>query len=231
MPFVSEYEFGEVQISVEQRPEGVGPSGQKLNANSGTVWDAALVLCHYLPRRGDWRGRTCVELGCGTGIVGLTAAGLGAEVVATDFEEVCGLAEFNAEANAAVTGKRFRVMPLDWNAATEPEIRRKGLAGVDIILGSDLVCGELYARQALATVLQRLLSLGGEHCSCILSHERRDGDRFPDFERQLSELGLTVSRIPRRDQDPVYSSPDIDLLEIRLERTSDQAATEDDIYS
>ena len=46
------------------------------------VWDAALVLCKYLETADFDNGRallgqTCVDLGSGTGAVGLVAAALG----------------------------------------------------------------------------------------------------------------------------------------------------------
>ena len=44
------------------------------------VWDAALVLAHFLEHNRsslDLRGKRVLELGAGTGIVGLTAAALG----------------------------------------------------------------------------------------------------------------------------------------------------------
>ena len=50
----------------------------------GTVWDAALLLSAYLSR---WRRlqRCCVlELGSGTGLVGLVASRLGAEAIAME---------------------------------------------------------------------------------------------------------------------------------------------------
>uniref|UniRef100_A0A1A8H5J2 Methyltransferase like 21D n=1 Tax=Nothobranchius korthausae TaxID=1143690 RepID=A0A1A8H5J2_9TELE len=61
------------------------------------VWDAAIVLAKYLetkqfyePTSGVnvWSGKTVVELGAGTGVVGLMAATLGAQVKVTDLEDL-----------------------------------------------------------------------------------------------------------------------------------------------
>lgn len=44
------------------------------------VWDAALVLCSYIDLKKHemcWEGKYILELGSGTGAVGLTAACLG----------------------------------------------------------------------------------------------------------------------------------------------------------
>lgn len=50
-----------------------------------TVWDAGIVLSKYLEYQRSigklhLRGKRCLEIGSGTGIVGLVAAALGAQV-------------------------------------------------------------------------------------------------------------------------------------------------------
>ena len=50
------------------------------------VWDAALVLCKFLENQeyfppGYWNGKRVVDLGSGTGVVGLAAGTLGYETI------------------------------------------------------------------------------------------------------------------------------------------------------
>nr|XP_015205619.1 PREDICTED: protein-lysine methyltransferase METTL21D [Lepisosteus oculatus] len=68
------------------------------------VWDAAIVLAKYLeteqfyqPSEGinTWANKTVLELGAGTGVVGLMAATLGARVTVTDLEDLQPLLELN----------------------------------------------------------------------------------------------------------------------------------------
>lgn len=75
------------------------------------VWDAAIVLAKYLetkqfydPSSGTnvWSGRTLLELGAGTGIVGLMAATLGAQVTVTDLEDLQTLLKVNIQENQAL---------------------------------------------------------------------------------------------------------------------------------
>ena len=65
-----------------------------------TVWPAAHVLAKYLERRcggrGGLAGCRVIDLGAGTGAVGLAAALLGAEVVLTDQAQLAFLMEENA---------------------------------------------------------------------------------------------------------------------------------------
>lgn len=63
------------------------------NGCGGKIWPAAQVLGAYITGRKDelatrWKGKTIVELGSGTGLVGFVVAkmGLGAETWVTDQE-------------------------------------------------------------------------------------------------------------------------------------------------
>merc|ERR1712117_1014288 len=64
---------GDLLVKVDQVPEG----------DTGVVvWDAAIVLAKYLQTvQGQLQGRSVIELGSGTGVVGLSAAALGASPV------------------------------------------------------------------------------------------------------------------------------------------------------
>lgn len=76
------------------------------------VWDAAIVLAKYLETPGfsgdgahALSRRSVLELGSGTGAVGLMAATLGADVIVTDLEELQDLLKMNINMNKhLVTG-------------------------------------------------------------------------------------------------------------------------------
>lgn len=76
------------------------------------VWDAAIVLSKYLETPGfsgdgahALSRRSVLELGSGTGAVGLMAATLGADVIVTDLEELQDLLKMNIDMNKhLVTG-------------------------------------------------------------------------------------------------------------------------------
>jgi len=64
------------------------------------VWDAALVLAKYLElRKEDICGKKIIELGSGTGVVGLAAATLGADVIVSDLEDNLQLMKQNISSN------------------------------------------------------------------------------------------------------------------------------------
>ncbi|TRY86942.1 hypothetical protein DNTS_002870 [Danionella cerebrum] len=72
------------------------------------VWDAAIVLSKYLETAhfcsnetggSLWTSKNIIELGAGTGLVGLVAASLGANVTVTDLEDLQPLLQLNINKN------------------------------------------------------------------------------------------------------------------------------------
>jgi predicted nicotinamide N-methyase len=104
----------------------------------GSVWESGTYLAQYL--RGldvDWAQSRVLELGTGTGLVGLTAAQCGArEVWLTD--QVLHVARHNRDANFDGTDRdRVKLHSLRWG---DPDaIAAIAEDGFDIILGSDII--------------------------------------------------------------------------------------------
>jgi hypothetical protein len=134
--------FADTQVCVFERHMAISPGFGSI------VWDCALVLGRVLqheallaaavaPKAGGGgaasarskggagaasplRGLRIVDLGSGTGFVGLCAALLGADVLATDVPALLPIAELNARANAATiaaAGGSFTTAPLMWGEA------------------------------------------------------------------------------------------------------------------
>jgi predicted nicotinamide N-methyase len=66
-------EVGERELQIIEGLDG--------SYDGATVWDAALVLCKYIAKASasgnPFAGKTAIELGSGTGIVGIAAAACG----------------------------------------------------------------------------------------------------------------------------------------------------------
>ncbi|GIL64202.1 hypothetical protein Vafri_18164 [Volvox africanus] len=131
------------------------------------VWDAGLVLSYYmayqhLKGRPLVAGRTCLELGSGTGVVGLTAARLGAvQVYLTDLPHLVPYMRENIQLNDL--GARCRALPLEWcnpehlAAARSAELMRRG---PERILAADVVY-DRAGRHSFFRTLAELMAPSG----------------------------------------------------------------------
>ena len=201
------------------------PNGRELELATldgvlgGTVWPAARALCEYLLKNRDvLAGTSCVELGAGTGAVGLYAAALGAaKVTLTDHrpplaattdlihasdgdldlpsgssDRLLELLRANVARNAAPD--RASVMELDWASAAHAEAVRVE-AQPTLLLGADLTyTTPMHA--ALAETIARLLGDGGV---CYLAHQERVvtvrgvDAQLEGFEAAASDAGLSIA--------------------------------------
>lgn len=95
------------------------------------LWESAVVLARAAARRPQaLAGRSVLELGCGTGLVGLVAASLGADVLQTDHEPA---ALMLAKENACRNGVGgIRRIDADWQRWPVAE-------RFDVILGADVL--------------------------------------------------------------------------------------------
>jgi predicted nicotinamide N-methyase len=96
----------------------------------GTIWPSARVLARRISTLSGG-GRRLLELGCGVGLVSLSAALAGFDVLATDYyAEACDMTAANAQRNG-IAGLRTRVV--DWRRFPEE------LAGFDFVVASDVL--------------------------------------------------------------------------------------------
>jgi predicted nicotinamide N-methyase len=109
------------------------------------LWPSAIALAHEIASNTEaFRGRRVLELGAGTGLPGIVAASLGAEVTQMDRQE---LAMAICRTNGARNGVRdIRYELADWSTWTDE--RR-----YDWIIGADV----LYADGGHAALRERLL--------------------------------------------------------------------------
>ncbi|KAF8090370.1 hypothetical protein N665_0478s0029 [Sinapis alba] len=112
-----------------------------------------------------------VELGSGTGIVGIAAAAmLGANVTLTDLPNVTENLKFNADANAQVVarfGGEVHVAPLRWGEAGD--VGRD----VDLVLASDVVYHEHLYDPLLKTLRLMLLDKESNKRVFLMAHLKR----------------------------------------------------------
>ncbi|OQR80943.1 hypothetical protein ACHHYP_16976 [Achlya hypogyna] len=173
-----------------------------------TVWPAACVLLKYLEHRfGYLDDMRVLELGCGTGAVGLAAALLGASVVLTDQEQIQFLMHENARINAA---EGVHVCAYDWGSPLHGVLA----APFDLVLISDCILPKLYPIEPL---VQAIMLLCRGSTKVLVSFEHR---YFPLFDPKVrfwtlvSAAGLELRNVPLPEQHPSYNVDDIEIWEI-----------------
>ncbi|XP_053142573.1 protein N-lysine methyltransferase METTL21A [Hemicordylus capensis] len=147
---------------------------------AAVVWDAAVVLCSFLEMGGiDLQGRLVIELGAGTGLLGIVAALLGAHVTITDRKAALELLELNVQANLpADLQPRATVKELTWGQG----LASFSAGGYDFILGADIV----YLEETFADLLLTLDHLCSDHTVILLSCRLRY-ERDQNFLKMLKE--------------------------------------------
>ncbi|XP_077153175.1 protein-lysine methyltransferase METTL21E-like isoform X1 [Ranitomeya variabilis] len=119
-----------------------------------TVWPSALVLCYYLEKHGKelcMEDKSIIEIGSGTGLVAIVATLLGAQVVATDMEELIGNLQYNMLRNTKMKSKHVpQVKELMWGTNLEKKFSKSSLQ-FDYILAADVVYNHPYLEELLET--------------------------------------------------------------------------------
>ncbi|KAL3854983.1 hypothetical protein ACJMK2_014215 [Sinanodonta woodiana] len=139
---------------------------------AAVVWDAAIILCHYQENHPDLvRGKSVIELGAGSGLVGMVAALLGAKVMVTDRESVMEYLQETIDFNLKGQGHTVSIetRALDWTKDVETFNET-----FDVVLGSDLV----YIEEAFSDLLKTLNRISRADTLILLSCRiRYDRDR------------------------------------------------------
>jgi predicted nicotinamide N-methyase len=159
-------------------------------ATGSRVWAGALMLVRWLASltkssQIDLSTGPILELGSGTGLVGISLAKLGHKVVLSDREQVvldsirCNIEENGVQNNC-------RVLPLDWKQVNKPRmlslLRSQRFSAV---IGSDILYEKEHP-QLVVDVLQKALPHGGRAFLTNPKWHRRDSvvDSFANLARE-----------------------------------------------
>ncbi|KAJ1734170.1 Protein-lysine N-methyltransferase efm6 [Coemansia sp. Benny D160-2] len=184
-------------------------SGSTRTGVGSTVWDEGIVAAKYLDwqvsqGKMDLRGKTILELGAGTGLVGITVSCLQPEttVLLSDKNELVPLLEHNISLNKPQG--TVSAICLDWCI---PEHRERITAAPDLIIVSD----GIWTKELHSHLADTLARLAGDNTSVLLAYETRN------FEEEAQFMALWSNRfrfhdIKPTDQHPVMQSEDIFLF-------------------
>ena len=179
-------------VEAEDRREKI--TGQRRDGNElhlpywAELWDSALgIAAHLIDRKSQIQNRKSVlDLGCGMGFAGMTAAAMGAKVLLADIEAD---ALLFARLNTLPWANRVRTRQLNWQSDRLDE-------SFDLILGADV----LYDRSQWE-FLDAFFRAHLREDGCVLLGEpgRQTGEMFPDWISQRQwNLTQIAQRIPTR---------------------------------
>ncbi|XP_043554442.1 EEF1A lysine methyltransferase 3-like [Chiloscyllium plagiosum] len=143
-------------------------------SSSGVASTRGLALCRYFEKKNiNFSGKKVIELGSGTGIVGILATLLGGDVTITDKPEVLKQIETNAQVNVpSACRHRLQIRPLTWG-----EDHTNFPADYDFVLGSDIV----YSSVTYPALMETFRYFTSQGATIYLSSELRKRNGSPSF--------------------------------------------------
>ena len=188
----------EVRIIQEVDEHELGAKREGMGEYGGVgmvVWKAGPCLADFLIAHygSKLRGLSCLELGAGTGVVGIAMALQGASVVATDLDHITPLLTQNVELNilnSTVSNEagEINVVSYRWGEEPPPALDHQRF---DVIFAADV----LYQRELHPFLADAIRRFSNERTvTYVMTQDRRKGEAsFESLAR--ARFGLTCQRI------------------------------------
>lgn len=221
-----------LHVRVEDKPDAVQTLRFQCDWDvgiGGSIWTSGQILAEHLELqqkryRPLFKGKRVVELGSGTGYVGLMTAVCfePAHVYLTDLATHVACLERNVALNAEVVraGVNVHVAELSWGSSSQESAFLQTMkdggaeadaeaATVDIILGTDVA----YLRELYEPLLHTLRHIATDKTLILLGLNRADTDIA--FFQRLEQDGFEYYKIPDEQLHGDYHGKDFGLFEIR----------------
>lgn len=153
-------------------PEAVVGEYEEADGTFARLWPTALVLARYLCENPSLvAGQRVIELGAGSGAVGLVCAALGAtSVTLTDVPEALPLIESNVAHNPRLAS-RVRAAPCTWGDEGHREALLRDGEGYDVVLCCEVVYQQ--SAEVLRALAHTQLALARPLGKALLAYEFR----------------------------------------------------------
>ena len=201
-------------LMINNIPLYIDTMESKLGAKTGcSIWDGSIVLAKFLEQHASQyvHNATILELGSGTGVVGLAAARLGAlHVELTDLE----YALPNLQHNIAINGLTSNVSAsfLDWTEPPNPP------PTVTLLLASDVVWIEELIEPLVGTFAS-VLRANFPNCRLLMSYQRRSAAAEELLLQKLTQYHLFHTVLPSDSHHPAFQHPKLSIWELKQSLT------------
>ncbi|XP_065182342.1 protein N-lysine methyltransferase METTL21D-like [Sycon ciliatum] len=185
------------------------------------VWDAAIVLSQVLTRSEafqdvTWCDTFVVELGSGTGLVGLAAARLGCEVVLTDLPECMELMQLNCAANKSKLRGSARAAVLAWGGDVAQFVESTcSRRHIDLVLMADVI----YYDASIGPLLETLHALCTQNTQIVMCYEDRTTGNKVELKEQFfrrAKQHFLVEELPLEVAPEDYRCAEIHVVAMKL---------------
>jgi predicted nicotinamide N-methyase len=154
------------------------------------IWDGGLGLVEYFRKNeGLSRDALVLDLGSGTGVVGLGMAAVGfSYIVVTDLQDALGLMEENVNLNPALS---VAVEELAWGETLPTSIEERIACAKEIlVVGADIV----YRKNLFDPLLTTLETLWSSKVKCIIASQSTRL-HLDEFYRRALERGFMKTHL------------------------------------
>lgn len=216
-----------IELNIENINKNNDPLSLEIKQNldygfSGEVWDGSLVLSYFLTKNynkfaKEFKDKTIIELGSGTGIVGIiTSIFQPKRIYITDLEFVVPFIKENANHNKStldIIGENCynSIIPksLDWMNSDNINEFKNLEQHYDYIILSEVIYDETLSLNLL-NVLKSLFTKN--KTKILLCYTYRKKEEFEFLKKLSKELNVKIGNVPKEDLDSQYQSDDIFVL-------------------
>ncbi|XP_078265998.1 EEF1A lysine methyltransferase 3-like [Rhinoraja longicauda] len=174
----------------------ISQSADSMFASSSFIWDAGLALCQYFEKqRIIFSGMKVIELGAGTGIVGILAVLLGGDVTITDRPNVLKQIEHNVSASIPASCRnRVNIRALSWGLD-----HTQFPTDYDFILGGEIV----YFAKTYPLLLKTLQHLSSERTIIYLASKMWQDFQINSFYEEILPKHFNCQLVNRNEEDDI----------------------------
>ena len=166
------------------------------NGVAGCVWQSAVVLAQYFAANTDLvKDKNVLELGAGTGLLGIACHHFGGNVISTDHEDAISSTEMNFKLNE-IPLKHCR--SLNWGSDIGTFLEESASSPPDVVLGADIV----YIKDTFDLLMKTLIDISSlKQCpiylACKIRYEKdenfiKKAENFFKVEDLDHEIDLNI---------------------------------------